>query len=99
MRYSERCWFAKKYPRSLRICETWIETWTVLHSLSRTKHRSRPRPRPRPLCLAPRAVAQWGWGMKRCQCSRKRGVQIVRTLKPHKYVMKGFACDRVVELT
>ena len=39
---SERCWFAKKHPRSLGICETWTETWAALPSLGRRKHGSRP---------------------------------------------------------
>lgn len=93
MRYFQCCRFAKKYPPSLRICETWIETWTVLHSLGRTTRRSRP------LCLTPRAAAQGAWGAKRCQYGRETNVQIVHTLRTNKYAMKGFACDRLVELT
>lgn len=47
----------------------------------------------------PRWVAQQGWGMKRCRYGRGRDVQTAYTLKPNKYVMEDFACDRMVGLT
>lgn len=58
-----------------------------------------PRAGPDPSASPPGQQHRGLGGAKRCQYGRETDVQIVHTLRTNKYAMKGFACDRLVELT